>query len=73
MKVLRIIGVLLIVGGLAGLAVGKFSFTRSEPVVEVGPLKLSAEKEHSLNVPPVAGAVALGLGVAVLVVGFRKR
>ena len=43
MKPLAIVGIVLIVLGIAGLAVGRFSYTTEEKVVDVGPLEATVE------------------------------
>jgi hypothetical protein len=73
MKPMAIAGVILIVVGLAALALGGFSYTTRETVVDLGPLQATAERERRFPVPPVAGGAAVAAGVALLVVGMRKR
>jgi hypothetical protein len=73
MKPLAIVGVLLIVLGIAGLVVPRFSYTTEEKVLEVGPLVATAEKEHSINVPDIAGVVAVLAGAALVFASRRRR
>lgn len=68
----RVLGSILIVLGLAGLAWGGFTYTTQERVLDVGPIHATREKTHSLPIPPVAGALALVGGIAVLAFGGRK-
>jgi hypothetical protein len=72
MKPLTIIGVLLIVLGIAGLVVGRFTYTTEEKVLEVGPIVATADKEHSIHVPDIAGIIAVIAGGA-LVFASRRR
>jgi hypothetical protein len=72
MKSLTIIGVLLIVLGIAGLVVGRFTYTTEEKVLEVGPIVATADKEHSIRVPDIAGIIAVIAGGA-LVFASRRR
>jgi hypothetical protein len=58
--------------GIAGLVVGRFSYTTEEKVLDVGPLQATAEKEHSIHIPDIAGIVAVIAG-GVLVVASRRR
>jgi hypothetical protein len=73
MKPLAIVGVLLILAGIAGLIVGRFTYTTQEKVLEVGPLVATAEKEHSIHVPDIAAIVAVIAGGVLVVVSRRKR
>jgi hypothetical protein len=72
MKPLAIVGVILIVLGIAGLVVGRFTYTTEEKVMEVGPIVATAEKEHSIRVPDIAGIIAVIAG-GVLVIASRRR
>ena len=47
---MKLIGVILIVLGLLGLAVGGFSYTTRERVVDIGPVKVDADKQHSVPI-----------------------
>lgn len=73
MKPLSIVGLVLIVVGIAGLVLGRFSYTTEEKVLEVGPLVATAEKERSINIPDVAAFAAIAAGVALVFVGSRRK
>jgi drug/metabolite transporter (DMT)-like permease len=68
----KVLGIILVVLGLAGLAWGGFTFTTREKVVDIGPIHATREKTHTVPLPPIAGAVALIGGVALLVAGNRS-
>ncbi|TMJ30457.1 MAG: DUF3185 domain-containing protein [Alphaproteobacteria bacterium] len=65
MKPLAVIGIVLIVLGIAGLAVANISFTERRTVVDAGPLKITADQERTVPIPTIAGiaAVVVGLGL----------
>jgi hypothetical protein len=65
----KALGIVLIVVGLIGLAWGGFSYTTRERVADIGPIHASRDKTHSVPLPPIAGALALVGGVALLVAG----
>jgi len=69
----RIIGVLLILAGTAGLIYGDFSFTKETHQAELGPLELELQEKETVQVPTWAGAGAIGVGVILLLVGGRRR
>jgi len=73
MKPISIIGVLLIVAGVAGLVLGEVSFTKRETVVQLGDAKIEAESKDTFPIPPIAGIAAAVAGVVLVVVGYRKR
>jgi hypothetical protein len=68
----KTLGIVLIVLGLFGLAWGGFTYTTTERVVDIGPIHATREKEHHVPLPPIAGAVALIGGVALLVAGGKE-
>ena len=70
---MKLIGICLIVFGVVGLALGGFSYTTRERVVDLGPLKVDADKQHSLPITPIAGGAALIGGIALLMVGSKSR
>ncbi|MGH7525232.1 MAG: DUF3185 domain-containing protein [Gemmatimonadales bacterium] len=72
MKPGAIVGVLLIVLGVIGLALGGFSFTRKEKVVDLGPIEATADKKESVAVPPILGALAIVGGVVLLAASARR-
>ena len=67
----KTIGIILIAIGLAGIAWGGLSYTTRETVVDLGPIQATREKSHSIPLPPVAGAVLLATGIALLVAGKK--
>ena len=72
MKPLSIVGLVLIVVGIAGLVLGGFSYTTEEKVLEVGPLVATAQEEHPITIPRVAAFAAIAAGVALVFVGRRR-
>ena len=70
---LKIIGICLIVVGVLALAFGGFNYTTRERVVDLGPLKVDADKQHSLPVAPIAGVAALVGGIALVMMGSKSR
>ena len=68
----KVVGVILIVLGLLGLAWGGFNYTTREKVLDVGPIHATREETHNIPVPPIAGGVALVAGILLLVVGGKQ-
>jgi uncharacterized membrane protein YidH (DUF202 family) len=69
----KLIGVLLIVFGVAALAVGGISYTKREKVLDIGPIQATAEREKTIPLSPIAGIAAIAGGIALVVVGSRRR
>lgn len=73
MKPMAILGVLLIAIGIAGLAIDNISFTERRTVVDVGPLKVTADEPRTIAIPTIAGVVAVIAGAGLLFMGRAAR
>lgn len=69
MSPVKLIAVLLIIGGALGLAYGGFSYTQNTHEVNVGPVNLSLKEKKTIPVPVWAGVAAVVVGGALLLVG----
>jgi uncharacterized membrane protein YidH (DUF202 family) len=70
---MKLLGMVLIVLGVIGLAYGGLSWTTREKVVDLGPLQVEQDKTHSLPLTPIAGGVCLIAGVLLVVSGGRQK
>ena len=73
MKNNLILGIALIVIGAAILAYGHFSYQTRETVLEIGPIKATADKTHTVPMPPILGWALIGGGACVLVFSGRSK
>jgi len=71
-KVITIIGILLIVAGSLALFYRGIPYTSRDVIVDVGPVKATAETKKTWPVPPVLGGLAIAGGVVLLIVGAKK-
>jgi predicted anti-sigma-YlaC factor YlaD len=71
MKSSTMVAMLLIALGIAALAFGGLA-SRSRDTVDVGNLHVTTEKSHQVPLPPLAGALAIGVGVILLVMNVKK-
>lgn len=72
MKPIGIVGVVLVLAGLAGMFTGGFSFTRDTTAAKLGPLELKVKEEKSVDIPLWASGGAIAVGVLLLVLAGRK-
>jgi uncharacterized membrane protein YidH (DUF202 family) len=73
MKNQSILGIILILVGAAILAYGHFSYQSRETVLEVGPIKATAERTHNVPIPPILGWALIGGGAVMLVFSGRSK
>jgi hypothetical protein len=72
MKTTMIVGIILIVLGVAGLAFQGISYTTREKVIDIGGLGITAETRKTIPVPLIAGGLALAAGIGTVVLASRK-
>ena len=72
MNTLKIVGILLIVLGVAALAFQGITYTTREKVIDLGPIQATAEQKKTIPLPPILGAIALVGGIVLLVAGGKK-
>ena len=71
MSALKVVAILLIIAGIAGLVYGKFSYTKATHEAKVGPFDLSVKERKTVNVPLWAGVAAIVAGALLLLVPRR--
>jgi membrane-bound ClpP family serine protease len=72
MKTPAIVGVLLIILGVIAFAYQGFTYTTTEKAIDLGPIQVMAEKQHTFPLPPVVGAIAIVGGIFLLATSGRK-
>ena len=65
------LGIALVVLGLFGLVWGGVTYTTTEKVLDIGPIHATRDKTHNIPLPPIAGALALIGGIALLASGRK--
>jgi hypothetical protein len=58
--------------GVLGLAYGGFSYTRQSTQAKIGPIELSVNERHTVNVPIWVGVGAILAGGVLLVVSNKR-
>ena len=72
MQAMRVLGIILIVLGVVALAYQGITYTKSEKVLEVGPITATKDTKKTIPLPPVLGGVALAGGMVLLVASARR-
>jgi drug/metabolite transporter (DMT)-like permease len=68
----QILGIALIILGVIAFAYQGITYTTQEKVLDVGPLKATVEKEKTIPLPPIVGAIALAGGIVLLAIGRKS-
>jgi hypothetical protein len=69
----RVIGMLLILAGVAALVFGGFYTTREEHSVAMGSTRITVTDSRRVPVPPLVGGLALGAGIVLFLATFERR
>jgi hypothetical protein len=64
---IKLIAIALIILGVCSVAWGGFTYKTKEKIVDIGPIEATHEKTHRVPVAPLAGGLALAVGVGLLV------
>jgi len=73
MNAKRMIGVVLVIIGIAALAWGGVFWTDRDTVIDAGPLQVTTEEREGVALPPVLGILAIVGGAILLFVPDRRR
>jgi len=68
---LKIVAIVLIVAGIAGIVYGKFTYTKATHEAKLGPIDLSVKEKQTVNIPLWAGVAAIVAGGLLLAVPKR--
>ena len=72
MKPIAVFGIVLVACGLIALAYQGFTYKSRDTILDMGPIHATAEREHTLPVSPIVGAIAVAAGIGLIVMGNRK-
>jgi hypothetical protein len=72
MKPIAMLGVVLIVLGIAGLFFSRVTWTETKPVVKLGPLEVNSQEDHTVWIPTAAGVVGVLAGLGLVYVSRRS-
>jgi hypothetical protein len=69
---MKAFGIILAILGLATLVFNGFSYTKKEKVVDIGPIKINADKQESVSWPTYTGAIVLTAGIGLVIMDVKK-
>ncbi len=71
MKAATLVGVLLVLLGVAALGQG-VTYTTREKILTIGPIEATRESKKTIPLSPILGGVALVGGIVLIVLGARR-
>ena len=72
MRPISIVGIILIIFGVFVFASEGITYTKTEKVLDIGPIEATAKHQKTIPIPPVAGGVSVAAGVALVIAGARR-
>jgi len=73
MKATLVLGIALIVMGIAVLGYDHYSYTTTEKVLQIGPVTATAERSHTVSLPPILGWLLIAGGAGALIFGAMSK
>ncbi len=70
---LVLVGAIIALLGLAGIAVPYFTTSQTKDVAKIGSLKIQANEDTGHTIPPLLSEGALALGIVLMGVGLVQR
>jgi hypothetical protein len=69
----RVVGLVLVIAGIAALAFGGVFWTDRDKVVDFGGVEITTAEREGVRLPPVVGALSIIGGLVLLVLPSRRR
>lgn len=73
MRPLLILGIILIVFGVFVLASEGITYTKTDKVLDIGPIEATTKHRKTIPISPIAGGAAVAAGIALTIVGAKRR
>ena len=73
MSPVKLVGILLIVGGVLGVVFTGFTYTKETHEAKLGPIELSVKEKETVSIPTWASVGAIVAGGLLLALGGGKK
>lgn len=73
MRTQMVVGVFLVMIGVAILVFGGFTYTTTREEVKIGPVGIIAQEKKKFSIPPLVGGVLVAGGIVLLIAAGRTR
>jgi hypothetical protein len=72
MRPISILGIILIIFGIFVLASEGISYTKTEKVLDIGPIEATTTHHKTIPISPIAGGASVAAGVVLVIAGARR-
>jgi uncharacterized membrane protein len=69
---IMLVGIVLVVLGIAAFAYQGITYTTREKVIDIGPIQASVDTKKTIPLPPLLGGLVLVGGIVLVMVGAKK-
>lgn len=70
--IVNIIGIFLIIIGIAAFAYQGISYTKQEKIAQIGSVQVTADTQKTIYLSPMLGGLSLVAGIALVLIGRRN-
>lgn len=70
-SVTSLLGILLIILGIASLGYQGFTYTKQEKIAQIGSVQITADSQKTVYLSPLLGGLSLVAGVVLVLIGRR--
>jgi hypothetical protein len=72
-RVILVLGIIIIVFGVFALLSEGITYTKTEKVVDIGPIEATAKRQKTIPIPRPAGGAIVVAGVLLVIAGSQRR
>ncbi|MCM5529846.1 hypothetical protein [Parasegetibacter sp. NRK P23] len=70
---MRILGVILLIAGIAMIVFREVNFTTEKEVADLGPVEINKKENKTIGWPSYAGGITAVAGIVLLVAGGKRK
>jgi hypothetical protein len=72
MRSLTVVGIILIILGVIALASEGITYTKTEKILDIGPIQATEKHQKTIPVSPIAGGAAVAAGLVLVIIGAKR-
>jgi len=72
-RAILVAGIILIVFGIFALVSEGFTYTKTEKIVDIGPIEATTKRQKTIPIPRAAGGAIVAAGILLVIAGSKRR